>query len=63
MIVYITQMDSIPANCLDCTMNCNLPISQRNYTKVLKPYLTKRHPQCPLRMVSDEHIEEVKSCK
>ena len=63
MIVYVTQMDSTPANCLDCTMNCNLPISQRNYTKILKAYITKRHRDCPLMELPEPSDKEVTSCE
>ena len=59
MIVYTTDMKEFPKSCIDCPLNCNLPTSYRNPAKLLKPYLTKRHPNCPLRIVKDEHNEEV----
>lgn len=59
MIVYITKLKEIPKACIDCDMACGYPTSLRDYTKILKPYLTKRHPKCPLRVIPDDTILEV----
>jgi len=57
MIVYVTSMDAMPANCMDCKMACTYPTSARDNTRVLKPYVTKRHPKCPLREIKkDEEV-------
>lgn len=63
MIVYVTLMDTLPANCLECTMNCNRPISKRDYSKILKPYITKRHQDCPLMELPEPSKEEVTPCE
>lgn len=53
MIVYKTTMSSIPNNCADCMMQCTYPTSMRDCNKILKKYLIKRHPQCPLIEIHD----------
>ncbi len=63
MIVYITNLKEIPKTCIDFDFACNIPASLRDPAKILKPYLKKRHPSCPLRVVKDECIKEVESCK
>lgn len=53
-IVYETGMKKMPDNCLECTMyQCNLATYRKNTEKVKKPYLTKRHKECPLSEQKD----------
>lgn len=51
MIVYMTEMAEMPANCMDCVMRERaLPLKVRVYTPTTKKrYVYKRHPDCPLR--------------
>lgn len=51
MIVYVTEMAEMPANCRDCKMeDCRLPFKARIHTPTFKKcYTLKRHPDCPLR--------------
>ena len=53
MIVYITEMVEMPANCVDCVMEeCVLPLKARVYTPTIKKrYVSRRHPDCPLREI------------
>ena len=50
MIVYMTEITEMPANCVDCVMReCALPLKARVYTPTIKKrYASKRHPDCPL---------------
>lgn len=49
MIVYMTEMAEMPANCVDCVMReCALPLKARVYTPTIKKrYASKRHLDCP----------------
>lgn len=48
-IYYDTGMKELPKNCLECKMvSCNLPIMKNKPDVVKKPYLNKRHKECPL---------------
>lgn len=51
MIVYVTEMAEMPANCWDCKMeDCRLPFKARIHAPTFKKcYTLKRHPDCPLR--------------
>lgn len=51
MIVYVTEMAEMPANCVNCVMReCALPLKARVYTPTIKKrYVSRRHPDCPLR--------------
>ncbi len=53
MIVYITGMPELPANCRDCMMDqCGLPLKARVHTPTIKKrFLSRRHPDCPLREI------------
>lgn len=59
MIIRLTDLNEIPKTCLDCPLDCRAPTSSRDPAKLLKPYLTKRHPKCPLRVIPDDTILEV----
>ena len=50
MIIYITGMDKLPPNCIECGMECcGLPLMARRYeATVKKAYRSKRHPDCTL---------------
>ena len=60
MIIYITGMDKLPPNCIECGMECcGLPLMARRYeATVNKAYRRKRHPDCPLREVEGNQINE-----
>lgn len=61
-IVSLVRMDKIPENCLDCLNEwCVLPLaSRRREPTIRKPYRTKRHKDCPLRLVEESALEGVK---
>lgn len=61
VIVAKTKLKGIPRNCWECgDYSCTLPTSRRNPDMVLKRYSTKRHKDCPLRIVDEDQLEEVK---
>lgn len=49
MIVYMTEMAEMPANCRDYVMReCALSLKARVYTPTIKKrYASKRNPDCP----------------
>lgn len=60
-IVSLTNLKTIPETCKDCTNDwCGLPLSVRRNGTILKPYLSKRHKDCPLRLVDEINLEGVK---
>jgi hypothetical protein len=56
-IVYLTPMKEVPPTCLDCKVEfCRLPTLKRDHSKLSKRYLSQRHPRCPLRIISTDHL-------
>lgn len=57
MIAYITKMETIPENCIECTCFwCRLPLKSTRWgtTDIIKmPYREKRHKDCPLKIESE----------
>lgn len=53
MSVYITEMAELSADCQDCIMEQRgLPLKARVYTPTIKKrFLSRRHPDCPLREI------------
>ena len=61
VIIAKTGLKTIPANCAECNfMMCSLPCSARNNAIILKPYIKKRHKQCPLMYVEAEAMKAIK---
>lgn len=55
MIYRTTGMTKMPSNCLDCKeCMCWLPYTKGLKDRILKPYLNKRHPNCPLIEIKNE---------
>ena len=52
-ICYVTKLDKIPNNCVECEMlGCTLPIKlTRGAEVVKKAYINKRHKNCPLKVL------------
>lgn len=61
MILKKMYMHKLPESCLECEDNylCVLP----GKVSIGKPYLTKRHRNCPLIEVADELIGQQEAMK
>lgn len=58
MIVWKTKLDTIPQNCRECPLvHCTMPESRRG-DKILKAYMNKRHPACPLIEIKEAQNDE-----
>ena len=69
MVVYKTNMNTIPNNCIECDLHlCTLPCrhSSRGGTitdLIKKEYTKRRHKACPLMEVKDASKEEVSEAR
>ena len=64
MVVYKTDLVSIPPSCLECGLAlCRLPIKRNSRggmtDEIKKVYMKKRHEDCPLMEVEDASKEEI----
>ena len=52
-VYYETNMERLPDNCKECTFEmCTLPLKSNTYKSIVKKkYLTKRHEECPLKVL------------
>lgn len=60
MLVFTKMHESqeMPVSCADCPFwnddTCHIPLARRRLDEqLLKPYLTKRHKDCPLVLQAD----------
>ena len=54
-IVYETGMNKMPDNCCECMVYfCTLPMRTDKPDCVKKPFMKKRHRNCPLVEVEEE---------
>lgn len=59
-VCYITEMKELPQNCLECTLElCTKPCWQNDYERIKKPYRTKRHRNCPLKVLEVTEEKEI----
>lgn len=58
-VVFLTEMDKVPENCWECDSQCLLPVKARQHDILKKAYKDKRHPDCPLRLVDPENLQEM----
>lgn len=50
-IMYDTSMKDFPLTCADCpVLACKLPENQKT-GELLKLFISRRHPDCPLKKV------------
>lgn len=64
VIVITTDWEQLPSDCLHCcNLGCRLPTQNRHPDQVKKAYWTKRHKDCPIAYVEDEHLQPVKKSR
>lgn len=60
LVVFLTGMDKVPENCWNCDNHqCSLPTMSRYPDLLKKAYKDKRHPDCRLRLVDQENLQEM----
>lgn len=55
-VVFVTKLSVLPSSCPNCSLGfdiCRLPVSRTFPDHYLRECLTERHPDCPLRIVSE----------
>ncbi|MBQ7289050.1 MAG: hypothetical protein IJW78_04900 [Clostridia bacterium] len=58
MIVYKTRVDTIPTSCGNCPLYwCVIP-TNKDGSALLKRYVTRKHPDCPLIEIKEAQHEE-----